>query len=206
MQQKTISLVAGEEGNIDLDDSVFGVEVRSDILHRVVRWQLARRRAGTHKVKTRGEVSYSKRKVVRQKRTGSARHGARSANIFRHGGVAGGPVPRSHAHDLPKRVRRLGLRMALSAKVRAGALDVLEDMGMAESKTKALRQNAVIADAVPTLVIGGTELDPNFVRAARNIPNVDVLPSPAANVYDILSHERLILTRQAVGELAERLR
>ena len=206
MQRTTISLVVGEEGNIELEDSVFDVEVRSDILHRVVRWQLARRQAGTHKVKTRGEVKYSKRKIVRQKRTGRARHGARSANIFRHGGVAGGPVPRSHAHDLPKRVRRLGLRMALSAKAQSGALEVLEDMGMSEWKTQTLCKHAAIGSAVPTLVIGGEELDANFVRAARDVAGLDVLPSNAANGYDSLAHERLFLTRQAGAELAGRLR
>jgi len=190
---------------MELEADVFGVEVRPELLQRVVRWQLARRRQGSHSTLSRGEVSYSKRKVVRQKRTGSARHGARSAGIFRHGAVAHGPRPRSHETDLPKRVRRLGLRMALSAKLRDGQLAVLDNVELADGRSRLLRDSAATASAKGALVVFGADVDANFRRAARNFPKLDVLPGNAANVYDILRRERLLLTREAVGLLQERL-
>ena len=152
----------------------------------IVHWQLASRRAGSHNTQTRSEVSYSKRKVVQQKRTGSARHGQRSAGIFRHGGVSHGPKPRSHAMGLPKRIRRLGLCMALSSKAKSGDLVVLESVELAEGRSRLLRNSAVAPGARGTLVIAGQKVDGNFARAARNFAGLDVLPSVGANVYDIL--------------------
>ena len=208
MHAKVESLLpdSGEAGELELDDRVFGVEVRSDILQRVVRWQLAGRRSGSHNTLSRSEVSYSKRKVVRQKRTGSARHGARSAGIFRHGGVAHGPKPRSHAIGLPKRIRRLGLRMALSAKAQSGELVVLDGLELSEGRSKLLRKSAVAPGARGTLVIFGAEAEDGFRRASRNHAGLDLLPSVGANVYDILRRGRLVLTRAAVAELEARLR
>lgn len=191
-------------GSIELDDAVFGVEVQSEVLQRVVRWQLAGRRAGTHKVKGRSEVSYANRKIYRQKRTGRARHGPQSVGIFRHGGVVGGPVHRSHAHGLPKRVRRLGLRMALSEKARAGDLVVLKEATLPDARTRLLRDTPLVNAPGGTLVICGGEMDANFVRAARNLEGIDVLPSVGANVYDILRRAKLVLTRDAVSELEAR--
>lgn len=191
---------------VALDDAVFGVEVRPDILQRVVRWQLAGRRAGSHSTLTRGEVSYSKRKIYGQKRTGRARHGSRSAGIFRHGAPVGGPKPRDHSHGLPKRVRKLGLRMALSDKARAGKLVVIDSLALEAPRTRALRDSAVVPGPGGTLVIGGHEIEANFARAARNLPGLDVLPSGAANVYDILRRGVLVLTREAVTNLEGRLK
>ena len=207
MQAKVESLLPGNGGGgeVDLDDRVFGVEVRTDILQRIVQWQLASRRAGSHYTKTRSEVSYSTRKVVQQKRTGSARHGARSAGIFRHGGVSHGPKPRSHATGLPKRIRRIGLCMALSAKMKSGELVVLESLKLEEGRSRLLRNSAVTPSARGTLVIAGAEVDGNFMRAARNFAGLDVLPSVGANVYDILRRGRLVLTRESVAELEARL-
>ena len=197
---------AAGPGEMELDDRVFGVEVRPELLQRVVRWQLAGRRSGSHATLSRGEVSYSKRKVVRQKRTGSARHGARSAAIFRHGAVAHGPKPRSHAMGLPKRVRRLGMRMALSARAASGDLLVVDGLALAEARSRLLRDSAVQPGPGGTLVIAGAEVDANFARAAQNVAGLDVLPSRGANVYDILRRRRLVLTRDAVAELEGRLR
>ena len=207
MQARIESLLPdnGSGDEVELDERIFGVEVRPDILQRVVQWQLAKRRAGSHNTKTRSEVSYSKRKVVRQKRTGSARHGARSAGIFRHGGVSHGPKPRSHATDLPKRIRRLGLCMALSAKAKSGNLIVLENLELSDGRSRLLRDSVVAPGTQGTLVIGGAEIDGNFARAARNFRGLDVLPSIGANVYDILRCGRLALTREAVADLEARL-
>lgn len=206
MKTQVITLDAGEAGEIELDDSVFGLEPRADILHRVVRWQLARRQQGTHKVKTRSETSYSAKKIYRQKGTGGARHGDRNAPIFRKGGVYGGPVPRSHAHDLNKKVRALGLKHALSAKAGAGELIVLDAATLPEAKTKALAEKLRGLGWKRALVIDGAELDQNFARAAQNIDGIDVLPSQGANVYDILRRDTLVLTRAAVEALEARLK
>ena len=206
MKAELRQLDGAQVGVVELDDAVFDVDARDDILQRAVRWQLARRRAGTASTKLRSEVSYSKRKIYRQKRTGGARHGARSAGIFRHGAPANGPKPRSFEISLPKRVRRLALRMALSARARTGRLVVLEDLALAEGRTRALRGSVVVPDGDGVLVVGGSELDANFLRAARNIEDLDVLPSIGANVYDILRRGRLVLTRDAVAELEKRLK
>lgn len=206
MKTQVIKLDASEAGSIELDDAIFGLEPRADILHRVVRWQLAKRQAGTHKVKTRSETSYSTRKIYRQKGTGGARHGDRNAPIFRKGGVYKGPVPRSHAHDLPKKVRALGLKLALSAKAGAGSLVVLEAADLAEGKTKALAGHLKSLGWKRALVIDGPEVNANFARAARNIEGLDVLPSAGANVYDILRRDTLVLTRAGIEALEARLK
>ncbi|MGY6409787.1 MAG: 50S ribosomal protein L4 [Alkalilacustris sp.] len=206
MKAEVITLAAGKAGEIELDDAIFGLEPRADLLHRVVRWQRAKAQAGTHKVKTRSETSYSTKKIYRQKGTGGARHGDRNAPIFRKGGVYKGPTPRSHAHDLPKRVRALGLMHALSAKAVAGKLVVLEDIAMAEPKTAALAKAARELGWRKVLVIDGAAVDENFARAARNLDGVDVLPSVGANVYDILRRDTLVITKAGVEALEARLK
>ena len=206
MKLEVIDLEAGKAGDIELDDAIFGLEPRADILHRVVRWQLAKRQAGTHKVKTRSEVSYSTKKIYRQKGTGGARHGSRRAPIFRKGGVYKGPTPRSHAHDLQKKVRVLGLKMALSAKAKAGELVVIDSAKLDAGKTKMLAEKANKLGWKQALVIDGMELDANFARAAQNLDTVDVLPSQGANVYDILKRETLVVTRAGIEALEARLK
>lgn len=205
MQVEVKTLSAGDAGAIELSDSVFGVEPRADILHRVVLWQLAKRRAGTHKVKTRGEVAGSTAKMGRQKGGGRARHGTKRSNIFRHGGRVHGPVVRSHAHDLPKKVRALGLKMALSAKAKDGKLVVIDELRMAEGKTKLLAQALGALGIESALVVDSAELEQNFARASRNLPKVVAMPAVGANVYDILRHDRLVLSKAAVQALEERL-
>ena len=205
MKTDVTTLDAGSAGNIDLADAVFGVEPRADILHRVVRWQRARKQAGTHKTKSRGETSYSTKKIYRQKGTGGARHGDRGVAQFRKGGTAKGPVVRSHAHDLPKKVRQLGLKMALSAKAKAGELVVIEAATLAEAKTKSLAEKAEKLGWSRALVIDGSDVDANFARAAQNLDAVDVLPSMGANVYDILKSKTLVLTKAGVEALEARL-
>jgi large subunit ribosomal protein L4 len=204
MKVDVITLTGGKAGSVDLDDAVFGVEPRADILQRVVKWQLAKRQQGTHDTQNRGDVSRSHSKMYKQKGTGRARHGAANAPIFRGGGVAHGPHPRSHAHDLPKKVRALGLKMALSAKVKAGTLIVLDQAALAAPKTKDLKDALGKIGVAKALVIGGKELDANFKMAARNIPNLDVLPSAGLNVYDVLRRDTLVLTKDALDAIAER--
>jgi len=206
MKADVIKLDAKAAGSIELSDAIFGLEPRADILHRVVRYQLAKRQAGTHKVKTRSEVSYSTKKIYRQKGTGGARHGARSAPIFRGGGVYKGPTPRSHAHDLTKKFRALGLRHALSAKATAGELVVLDTATLKNAKTKDLAK--VLSDLgwKKALVIDGAEVDANFALAARNIDGLDVLPSQGANVYDILKANTLVITKAGAEALEARLK
>ncbi len=206
MKAEVITLEAGKAGEIELDDAIFGLEPRADILHRVVRWQRAKAQAGTHKAKTRSETSYSSKKIYRQKGTGGARHGDRNAPIFRKGGVYKGPVPRSHAHDLPKKVRALGLRHALSAKAGAGKLVVLDSAAMPEGKTAQLAKAARELGWRKVLVIDGAAVDENFARAARNLEGIDVLPTIGANVYDILRRDTLVITRAGVEALEARLK
>ena len=206
MKIKAVKLDSKAAGQVDLADEIFGLEPRADILHRVVRWQLAKRQAGTHKTLTRGEVSYSTKKIYRQKGTGGARHGNRGVNLMRHGGTAKGPTPRSHGHDLPKAVRKLGLKLALSSKAKAGELIVLDEAKLAESKTKALAQMIGKLGWDKALVIDGQETDQNFVRAARNLDGIDVLPSQGANVYDILKRDLLVVTKAGVEALEARLK
>ena len=206
MKTAVTMLDGAAAGEIELADEVFGLEPRADILQRVVRWQLAKRQAGTHKTLTRGETSYSTKKIVRQKGSGGARHGDRGVTQFRHGGNAKGPVPRSHAHDLQKKVRALGLRHALSAKAKAGELIVLGSATLESGKTKDLKAAMEKLGLGKTLVIDGAVVDAGFARAARNIQGLDVLPSQGANVYDILRRDRLVLTKAAVAALEERLK
>ena len=205
MKLDVIKLDGKKAGTVELDETLFGLEPRADILHRVVRWQRARAQAGTHKVKTRSEVSYSKKKIYRQKGTGGARHGARSAPIFRGGGIYKGPTPRSHAHDLPKKFRKLGLRHALSAKARAGELVVI-DVAENDGKTASLAKAVKNLGWKRTLVIDGTSVNEGFARAAANIEGIDVLPSIGANVYDILKRDTLVLTKAGVEALEARLK
>ncbi len=205
MKLDVVNLQAGNAGEVELNEAIFGLEPRADILHRVVRWQRAKAQAGTHKVKTRSETSYSTKKIYRQKGTGGARHGDRNAPIFRKGGVYKGPTPRSHAFDLPKKVRALGLRMALSAKAGSGKLVVLDSAEMAEAKTSALAKAAKELGWKKALVIDGAEVNENFARAARNIEGIDVLPSIGANVYDILRRDTLVITRAGLEALEARL-
>lgn len=205
MQLPVKNLEAQEVGTVELDDAVFNVEVRPDILHRVVVWQLAKRRAGTHKVKTRGEVNRTGTKLYKQKGTGRARHGSRRANIFRGGGVAFGPHVRSHAIDLPKKVRALGLKCALSAKAKDGKLVVVDALALPEPKTRAVQAALVRLGVGSALLVGGRELDRNFALGARNLPMVGLVPVQGANVYDILRRDTLVLTTEAVRGLVERL-
>jgi large subunit ribosomal protein L4 len=205
MQVQIKNLAAEEVGSLELSDAIFGVEVRTDILHRVVVWQLAKRRAGTHKVKTRAGIARTGAKLYKQKGTGRARHGSRRANIFRGGGVAFGPQPRDHAIDLPKKIRALGLKCALSSKAQEGKLLVLDDATLAEPKTKALVGAFGKLGLGSALVITGTEVERNFALASRNLPLVDVLPAQGLNVYDILRRDTLVLTQDAVRRIEERL-
>ena len=196
-------------GNITLADAVFGVSPRADIVARVVKWQLAKRRAGTHKVKSRSDVSMTTAKMFKQKGTGRARHGSAAAVQFRGGGVVHGPVVRDHCHALPKKVRQLGLRSALSAKVAEGKLlviDSLSSTGKLAGKTAKLRDQLIKLGADNALIIGGAELDIAFVNAARNIPLVDVLPQQGINVFDILRRDVLVLSKDAATHLEERLK
>ena len=205
MKLDVVNLQAGNAGEVELNEAIFGLEPRADILHRVVRWQRAKAQAGTHKVKTRSETSYSTKKIYRQKGTGGARHGDRNAPIFRKGGVYKGPTPRSHAFDLPKKVRALGLKLALSAKAGSGKLVVLDSTDMAEAKTSVLAKAAKELGWKKALIIDGAEVNENFARAARNLDGVDVLPSIGANVYDILRRDTLVITRAGLEALEARL-
>ena len=206
MKLDVIKLDAGAAGEVELDDAIFGLEPRADILHRVVRWQRNKAQAGTHKVKTRSETSYSTKKIYRQKGTGGARHGSRNAPIFRKGGVYKGPTPRSHAHELTKKFRKLGLRHALSAKAQTGHLVVLDEAALEEPKTKALASAVKALGWKRALVIDGAEVNENFARAAANIEGIDVLPSQGANVYDILKRDTLVITKAGVEALEARLK
>ena len=196
-------------GNITLADEVFGVALRSDIVARVVKWQLAKRRAGTHKVKSRSEVAMTTAKMFKQKGTGRARHGSAAVVQFRGGGVVHGPVVRDHGHALPKKVRQLGLRSALSSKAAEGKLLVVDNLastGKSAGKTAKLRDQLTKLGADNALIVGGVELDTAFVNAARNIPLVDVLPQQGINVYDILRRDVLVLSKDAAAHLEERLK
>ena len=196
-------------GNITLADEVFGVALRSDIVARVVKWQLAKRRAGTHKVKSRSEVTMTTAKMFKQKGTGRARHGSAAVVQFRGGGVVHGPVVRDHGHALPKKVRQLGLRSALSSKAAEGKLLIVDNLastGKLAGKTAKLRNQLTKLGADNALIVGGAELDKAFVNAARNIPLVDVMPQQGINVYDILRRDVLVLSTDAAAHLEERLK
>ena len=206
MKLDVIKLDAGKAGENELADEIFGLEPRGDILQRVVRWQRAKAQQGTHSVLTKSEVSYSTKKIYRQKGTGGARHGSRKAPIFRSGGVYKGPTPRSHAFDLPKKVRALGLKHALSAKATAGELVIVEDLNLADAKTSAVAKAVKENGWKRVLVIDGADVNEGFARAARNIEGVDVLPSMGANVYDILKRDTLVITKAGVEALEARLK
>ena len=193
-------------GSVDLDEAVFGQEPRKDILHRMVRYQLAKRQRGTHQTQERGDVSKTTKRIGRQKGGGTARHGNGSVSQFRGGAKAHGPRSRSHAHELPKKVRKMALRHALSAKRGAGELIVVDSLTMKDAKTSALRAQLEKMGVKNALFVGGNEIDTAFARSARNIPNVDVLPSQGANVYDILKRHTLVLSTEAVEQLQERLK
>jgi large subunit ribosomal protein L4 len=206
MKQDVMTLDAKKSSEIELDDAIFGVPVRADILARMVNWQLAKRRAGTHKTKDLGEVSGTTKKPYRQKGTGRARQGSLRAAQFRGGGVVFGPVVRSHAHDLPKKVRKLALKTALSSKRADGKLVVLDAAKLDDGKTKSLAAKLAKLGWASALIIDGPEVDTGFARAARNLPAIDVLPQQGANVYDILRRDTLVLTREAVKHLEARLK
>ena len=202
-----ISTLGGEDaGKVELSDAIFGLDPREDILQRVVRWQLAKKQQGTHQAKGRADIARTGAKMYKQKGTGRARHHSARAPQFRGGGKAHGPVARSHEHDLPKKVRALGLKHALSAKAKAANIIVVDELKLAEIKTKALRANFEKLGLSNALLIGGTELDVNFKRAAANIPNIDVLPVQGINVYDILRRGTLVLSKAAVEALEERFK
>ncbi len=205
MKLKVIKLDGASAGSVELGDDIFGLDPRVDILHRVVRWQRNKAQAGTHKVKTRSETSYSKKKIYRQKGTGGARHGDRNAPIFRKGGVYKGPTPRSHGHDLPKKVRTLGLKHALSAKAKEGSLVIL-DKATSSGKTAELAKQVKDLGWKRVLVIDGAEVNGEFAQAARNIEGLDILPTIGANVYDILKRDTLVLTKAGVEALEARLK
>ena len=206
MELKILTLEGTEAGSVDLSAAIFGLEPRTDILHRCVRWQLAKRQRGTHDVKNRSEISLTGKKLYRQKGTGSARHGPRKVNLFRGGGRSFGPTPRSHAIGLPKKVRALALKHALSAKARDGGIIVLDKANLKDGKTKELRTNFAKLGLTSALIIDGAEIDAKFALAARNIQNIDVLPVQGINVYDILRRQTLVLTKSALDALEARLK
>jgi len=206
MKIDVVNLEAQNVGSVELAPEVFGVEVRRDILARMVNYQLAKRRAGTHKTKQIWEVSGTTKKPYKQKGSGNARQGSLRSAQFRGGGVIFGPVVRSHAHDLPKKVRALALKVALSAKAAEGKLVVLEKASVPSPKTKELAARLSKLNLANALFIDGAELDVNFALASRNLPFIDVLPSQGANVYDILRRDTLVLTKDAVLALEARLK
>lgn len=206
MKHDVITLDNQSAGSVDLDEAVFGLPVRADILHRVVRWQLAKRQAGTHKTKGISEIRGTTAKPFKQKGTGRARQGSRRATQWRGGATVFGPVVRSHAHDLPKKVRALGLKTALSAKLADNKLVVLDAAASETGKTKDLAARLAALGWNNALVIDGPEVNEGFARAARNIVGIDVLPQQGANVHDILRRDTLVLTMDAVTHLQERLK
>ena len=204
MKLKVLNLDAKSAGEIELKDEIFGLEPRADILHRMVRYQGLKAMAGTHDVKNRAEIALTGKKWGKQKGGGTARHGSRRAPQFRGGGRAFGPTPRSHAIDLPKKVRALALKHALSAKAKAGELSVVDTLKTEAPKTAALRAQFGKLEWLNALIVDGADLDQNFALAARNIPQIDVLPIQGINVADILRRNRLVLTKAAVEALEAR--
>jgi large subunit ribosomal protein L4 len=206
MKLDITTLEGKSAGSVDLNETIFGLDPRADLLARCVRWQLAKRQAGTHATKGRSDINRTTKKLYKQKGTGNARHGAASAPQFRGGGRAFGPVVRSHAHDLPKKVRALALRHALSSKAKDSSLIIVDDVQLKDPKTKGLIERFGKMGLGSALIIGGVEIEANFQRAARNIPNIDVLPVQGINVYDILRREKLVLTKAAVDALEARFK
>lgn len=206
MKAEVLTLDAKKAGDVELNDGIYALPERADILQRVVVWQLAKRRAGTHKVATRSEIAGTTKRIGKQKGGGTARHGAGKVSQFRSGGRAFGPVVRSHGHSLPKKIRLLGLKTALSSKLANGNLMVIENIDLKEAKTKDLKAKLAKLGLEKVLFIDGAEVNKNFLLAASNIPYVDALPTQGANVYDILRAEKLVLTKAAVESLMERLK
>jgi large subunit ribosomal protein L4 len=206
MDLKVTTLDGKSADSITLPDEIFGLDPRADILQRMVRWQLSKRQAGTHKTKTRGEIRMTSKKAYKQKGTGQARHGNKAAPQFRGGGKAFGPVVRSHEHDLPKKVKALALKHALSGKAKGEKLIVLAEASAKDNKTKALAARFEKLGLTNALIIDGAAIEDNFRLAARNIPGIDVLPIQGINVYDILRRDTLVLTRAAVEALTERFK
>jgi large subunit ribosomal protein L4 len=200
------SLNGDNAGSIDLDDAIFGLVPRADLIARMVRYQLAKRRAGTHKTLGRSDIARTGKKLYRQKGTGSARHGSARVPQFRGGGRAFGPVVRSHAHDLPKKLRALALKHALSAKAQEGHIMVFAEAHSADGKAKTLKMSFEKLGLTNALIVGGAELETNFQLAARNIPRIDILPIQGINVYDIMRREKLVLTKGAIEGLEERFK
>ena len=206
MELKITTLDGKAAGSVSLSDAIFGLEPRPDLIQRCIVWQLAKRRAGTHAVKNRAEINRTGKKMYRQKGTGSARHGSARVNLFRGGGRSFGPTPRSHEIGLPKKVRALALKHALSAKAKDGGIVVLDKAAIENGKTKALTQSFGKLEIVNALIIDGAQVDANFRLAVRNIPGVDVLPIQGINVYDILRRNKLVLTRAALDALEARFK
>ena len=206
MELKVTSLDGKNSGSVTVSDAIFGLEPRTDIIHRCVVWQLAKRQAGTHAVKNRADIHRTGKKMYRQKGTGSPRHGSARVNLFRGGGRSFGPVVRSHAIDLPKKVRVLALKHALSAKAKDGGIVLIEDAKLAETKTKVLKGHFAKLGLANALIIDGAEIDNGFRLATQNIPDIDVLPIQGINVYDILRRNTLVLTRAALDALEARLK
>ncbi len=206
MKAEVITLDGKKAGDIDLADAIYGLEKRADILHRVVKWQLAKRRAGTHAVKFRSDIRGTTKRVGKQKGGGTARHGNRKTNVFRGGGRAFGPIVRDHGYSLPKKIRALGLKTALSVKQLDKKIIVIDAMDLKEAKTAALVKKLGKLGLASALFVDGAEVNENFKLALSNIPNVDVLPSQGLNVYDILRRDTLVLTKAAVEKIEERLK
>jgi large subunit ribosomal protein L4 len=206
MQVPMTTLDGKEAGAVELPEAIFGLAPRPDIIQRCVVWQLSRRQRGTHAVKNRADIARTGKKVYRQKGSGGARHGSARANLFRGGGRSFGPMVRSHAIDLPKKVRALALKHALSAKAQDGGVIVLDKVALADGKTKTLKTRFAQLGLDNALIIDGAELDPTFSLAARNIPNIDVLPVQGLNVYDILRRTKLVLTKAALDALEARFK
>ncbi len=206
MELKVTTLDGGAAGSVELPDAIFGLDPRADILQRCVNWQLAKRQRGTHDVKNRAEINRTGKKMYRQKGTGSARHGPAKVNLFRGGGRSFGPTPRSHAIDLPKKVRALALRHALSAKAKDGGIIVLDKASVKDGKTKILASNLEKLGLKNALIIDGAQVEASFAMAARNIPDIDVLPVQGINVYDVLRRHTLVLTKAALEALEARFK
>jgi large subunit ribosomal protein L4 len=206
MEMKITTLEGKEAGSIKLSDDIFGLEPRQDIVQRCVNWQLAKRQRGTHKVKQKDEIWRTGKKMYAQKGTGGARHGSARVSQFRGGGRAFGPVVRSHAIGLPKKVRALALKHALSAKAKDGGIIVMDKLSLKDSKTKTLAAQFGKLKVVNALFIDGAEVEVNFANAARNIPNIDVLPIQGINVYDIMRRKTLVLTKAALDALEARFK
>ncbi len=206
MELKITTLEGKQAGSVTLSDAIFGLDPRSDILQRCVQWQLNKRQAGTHKAKGRAEIWRTGKKMYAQKGTGGARHGSARVPQFRGGGRAFGPVVRSHATDLPKKIRALALKHALSAKAKDGGLIVLESATMKDAKTKALAAQFSGLGLANALIVDGAQVDHGFANAARNLPNIDVLPVQGINVYDIIRRQKLVLTKAALDALEARFK